>query len=106
MLTAVSMGEAGGGHRQRRLEHREHVRVLHAWSGNTPASAMGLPDGSGGKEPTCKARSHKKHGFDPWVGKTPWRRKWQPSVVFLPGESHGQRSLVGYSPWGQRVRND
>ena len=42
--------------------------------------------------------------FDPWVGETPWRRKWQPTPVFLPGKSHGQRSLVGYSPWGlQRV---
>ena len=40
-------------------------------------------------------------GFDPWVGTIPWRRKWQPTSVFLPGESHGQRSLVaGYSPWG------
>ena len=39
-------------------------------------------------------------GFDPWVGKIPWRRKWQPTPVFLPGESHGQRSLVGYSPQG------
>ena len=42
-------------------------------------------------------------GFDPWVGKIPWRRAWQPTPVFLPGESHGQRSLVGYSPWGRRV---
>ena len=41
-------------------------------------------------------------GFDPWVGKIPWRRKWQPTPVFLPGESHGQRSLVGYSPWGRK----
>ena len=38
--------------------------------------------------------------FDPWVRKIPWRRKWQPSPVFLPGKSHGQRSLVGYSPQG------
>ena len=37
--------------------------------------------------------------FDPWVGKIPWRRAWQPTLVFLPGESHEQRSLVGYSPW-------
>ena len=36
--------------------------------------------------------------FDPWVGKIPWRRKWQPTPVFLPGEFHGQRSLAGYSP--------
>ena len=37
--------------------------------------------------------------FDSWVGKIPWRRKWQPTLVFLPGESHRQRSLVAYSPW-------
>ena len=42
-------------------------------------------------------------GFDPWVGKIPWRRKWQPTPVFLPGESHGWRSLLGYSPWGRKV---
>jgi len=40
--------------------------------------------------------------FDPWVGKIPWRRKWQHTPIFLPGESHGQRSLVGYSPWGSK----
>ena len=39
-------------------------------------------------------------GFNPWVGKIPWRRKWQPTPVFLPGESHGRRRLVGYSPRG------
>ena len=44
----------------------------------------------------------KRPGFDPWVGKIPWRRKWQPTPVFLPGESHGWRSLVGYSPWGRK----
>ena len=41
-----------------------------------------------------------RHGFDPWVGKIPWRRARQPAPVFLPGESHGQRSLAGYSSWG------
>ena len=41
-------------------------------------------------------------GFDPWVGKIPWRRKWQPTPGLLPGKSHGQRSLVGYSPWGRK----
>ena len=38
--------------------------------------------------------------MDPWVRKTPWRRKWQPTLVFLPGKSHGQRSVASYSPWG------
>ena len=41
-------------------------------------------------------------GSIPWVGKIPWRKKWQPTPVFLPGESHGQRSLVGYSPWSHK----
>ena len=40
--------------------------------------------------------------FDPWVRKILWRRKWQPTSVFLPGKTHGQRSLVGYSPWGHK----
>ena len=40
--------------------------------------------------------------MDPWVGKTPWRRAWQPTPAFLPGESHGQRSLEDYSPWDHK----
>ena len=44
--------------------------------------------------------------FDPWGRKISWRRKWQPTAVFLPGKSHGWRSLVGYHPWGHRVRHD
>ena len=50
------------------------------------------------KEPTCQCRRSKKHRLNPWVGKIPWRRKWQHTPVFLPRESHGQRSLEGYSP--------
>ena len=42
----------------------------------------------------------RRPGFNPWIKKIPWRRKWQLMPVFLPGESHGKRSLVGYSPWG------
>ena len=44
--------------------------------------------------------SHKRLRFGSWVGKIPWKRKWQPAPVFLPGKFHGQRSLAGYSPWG------
>ena len=43
----------------------------------------------------------RRHRFDPWVGKIPWRRTWRPTPVFLPGKYHGQRSLEGYSPWGR-----
>ena len=60
----------------------------------------GFPGGLSGKESICQCRKHKRCGFDPWVGKIPWRRKWQPSPVFLPGASRGQRSLGGYSPQG------
>ena len=42
----------------------------------------------------------RRSGFSPWDKKIPWRREWQPTPVFLPGESHGQRSLAGYRPWG------
>ena len=53
-----------------------------------------------GKESTCQCRRCNRHGFHPWVRRIPWRRAWQPTPVLLPGESHGQRSLAGYSPWG------
>ena len=46
--------------------------------------------------------AQRRPGLNRWVGKIPWRRKWQPTPVSLPGESHGQRSLVGYSPWGRK----
>ena len=52
-----------------------------------------------GKESACQ---RSRHGFDPWVRKIPWRKKWQPTPGFLPGESHGQRSLTGYSPRGHK----
>ena len=56
-----------------------------------------FPGGSDDKDSTCQCR---RHEFSPWVGKIPWWRQWQPTPVFLPGKSHGQRGLVGYSPWG------
>ena len=58
-----------------------------------------LPRWLSGKESAYQCR---RCEFDPWVRKIPWRRKWQPTLVFLPGKSHGQRSLVAYSPWGLR----
>ena len=61
--------------------------------GNDRGKARGIS-----KEPTCQCRRCKRRGFNPWVGKIPWRRAWQPTPVFLPGECHGQRSLAGYSP--------
>ena len=57
----------------------------------------GFPGGASGKESACQYKWHKRRGFNPWVGKIPWRRAWLPTPVFLPGESHGQRSMVDYS---------
>ena len=85
-----------------------HARS-HSNSNNNPGSqCLGFPGGASGKEPACQYRRLKRHGFSPWVRKIPWRRVWQPTPVFLPGESHGQRSLVGYSlkltKWWTRLK--
>ena len=63
---------------------------------------LGLSRWFSGKESTSQYRSCRRYRFDPCAGKIPWRRKWQPTSIFLPGEFHGQRSLVGYSPWGHK----
>ena len=63
---------------------------------------MLLQIGATAKEHACQSRRQKRHGFDPWVGKIIWRRVWQPTPVFLPGESHGQRTLMGNSPWSHK----
>ena len=68
-------------------------------------SEEGLPRWHKSKESACQCRRHKRHrrcGFDPWVEKISWRRKWQLTPVFLPRESHGQRSVAGYSLWGHK----
>ena len=57
--------------------------------------------GASGKGYPRHCRERKRHRFHPWVGKVPWRRKW-PTPVFLLKESHGQRSLASYSPWGRK----
>ena len=61
--------------------------------------SKGLPRWFSGKESACQCR---RHGFNPWVGKIPWRRKWQSTPVLLPGKSHRQRSLEGYIPGGSK----
>ena len=63
----------------------------------------GFQGGSAVKNPPASAGDM---GSIPGPGRFHWRRKWQPTTVFLPGKSHGQRSLVGYSPWGRRVRHN
>ena len=67
-----------------------------------PVLNGGFPGSTSGKESDCHGRIHKRHRSYPLIRKIPWRRAWQPTPVFLPGESHGQRSLVG----SQRVSHD
>ena len=68
----------------------------------SPVAGLDFPGGASGKEPACQCRRHKEHRFHSWVGKIPWRRAWLPTLVFLPGESQGQRNLAGYSPWSRK----
>ena len=58
--------------------------------------------GASGKGSTHQCSRCKRYRFDPWVAKIPWRRKWQPTPVFLPRKSQGQRSLASYSPWDRK----
>ena len=67
-----------------------------------PKEEKGFPGGSVGRESACNVGDAGNHKFSPWAGKIPWKRAWQPTLVFSSGEFHGQRSLVGYSPRGHK----
>ena len=69
--------------------------------GNTH-TVCNFPDGSVGKKHPPAMQEAQKTQAHPWMGKIPMRRKWQPTLVSLPGESHEQKSLAGYSPWGRK----
>ena len=95
------MGEPGG-----LLSMGSH-RVRHDWSDLAAAATPGRGEllcWVSGKESTCQCRSCR---FNPWVRNIPWNRKWQSTPMFLPGKSHAQRRLAGYSPWGcKRIRHN
>ena len=59
---------------------------------------LGFPGGSAVKNPPAIQEMTRRPGFNPWTGKIPWRRTGQPTLVFLPGKSHEQKSLVGHNP--------
>ena len=75
---------------------------LHLYLQPLPIASLGFPGGAGGKDSVCQFRRHKRPGFDLWVWNIPWKWERLHSPVFLPGKSHGQRRLVGYSPWGHK----
>ena len=74
-------------------------RTCRAGSSESSPTTQSLPWWLSGKESTWQCR---RHGFNLWLRKIPWRSKWQPTPVLLPGKSHGQKSLVGYSSWGHK----
>ena len=99
LFSAQAQRERGAGREQEggREKRKERDFILFLY--------WGFPGGSSGQESVCqckRCRRCKRCGFDPWVGKTPWRSKWQPTPVFLPGKSNGQRNLEGYSLWDHK----
>ena len=76
------------------FEHPEHI--------SPSLTPLGCPGGTSGEESAFQFKRCKRPRFNPWVGKIPWRRRWQHTPVLLPAKSHGQRSLVGYNPWGRK----
>ena len=87
------------------LVHTVHLGIIQSFLGvRIPdlGPSLGLPRWFSGKESACQCR---RCWFDPWIGKIPWRRRWQPPSLFLPGRSHGQRSLAGYRSWGRKERD-
>ena len=97
------------------LEERFHILYTHSsfiqqtFILPTQSKYWDFPGGASGEEPACQCRRHKRQGFNPCVRNISWRRKWQPTPVFLPGKSHGQRSLqfmADFSSQGhKRVRH-
>ena len=104
-FTSVAITHISGRKHRKRLSHKLIVEtwniIVFFWKVALLKLCiiyMGFPGCAAGKEPTCQCRRCKRPEFDFWVRKIHWRRAWQPTPVFLSGESHGQRSLAGYSP--------
>ena len=89
----IVVSESGFGNSENRFLINPVISKL-MWYNN-----IGLPLWLSGNESACQCR---RGGFDPWIGKIPQRRKWQPTPAFLPGKSQGRRSLAGYSPRGHK----
>ena len=100
-------------HRRQTLYHLSHQGILHTkchimksqWLCllffRSYAGTL-LPRWLSGKKSACQSKKCRRHPLDPWVGKIPWRRKWQSTTIFLPRKSCGQRSLMGYSPQSRK----
>ena len=99
-LTRSKNGEHLGFKLSSLLYRKKHLLLpLNLWDICYSSQNLGHPWWHNFKQSNCQWRVC---WFDPWVGRIPWKRKWQPTPVFLSGKSHGQRSLEGYSTWGQK----
>ena len=83
-------------------EHENCRRIWRSSLNYLLTYMRGCSGGASVKELACQYRRRRKCRFSPWVGKIPWRRAWQLTPVFFPGEIHGQRSLAGHNPWGHK----
>ena len=95
LLSWINHLPKGSVHQYNHIE----VQDFNIWIYKGDTFSLGLSWRCSGKESTCQCR---KWLYGPWMGKILWRRKWQPTPVFFPEKSHGQRSLVGYTPWGHK----
>ena len=98
-----SKRKKGTANTRNKMQHLK--RIMPNERNQTHTYMMGFQGGTSGKEPTCQCRRHKRCELHPWVRKIPWRRAWQAISVFLPEESHGQRTLAGYSLRGCKQLN-
>ena len=95
----------GGGRHRRRCcgpGPPGRTQVLKRRISRGSRSQLGLPRWHSGKESACQRRRHKRLGFDSWVGKILWRRKWQPAPLLLPGKFHAQKEPGGLQSWARR----
>ena len=91
VLAGESQGQELGGLLSMASLSRTGLKRL---SSSSSRALWAFSSGANGREPACQCRRQKRHGFNPYVRKISWRKAWEPTPVFLPGESHGQRNLV------------
>ena len=89
----IMLGRAPGREVGDSFENIIEINIDEIWFSQLNVGVGSFPGGASDKEPTCQCRKRKRPKFDPWVGEILWRRAWQPTPIFVPGECHGERSL-------------